>query len=167
MAETAVVGGKGKPDASGMHVPLIVGGAGVSRGLVIDDLVDSTDFLPTICEAAGIELPSDRPFDGRSFYPQCKGAKGRPRDWIYCWYARDGGKTADAEFARDRRFKLMRQGKLFDVSQGDDESKPIKADSLNESDRAAVTKLQAVLDRYRDVRPERISALAGKKGTTE
>ena len=70
-----------------------------------------------------------------------------------------------AEFARDRRFKLTRQGKLFDVSEGDDESKPVKRDSLDEAGRADVAKLQAALDRYRDVRPERIVAQAGKKGT--
>ena len=162
MGERTVVGGKGSPDESGMRVPLIVNGPGVVTGRVVSDLVDSTDFLPTICAASGIVPPSDLTLDGVSFWPQCQGKAGTPRDWIYCWYARGGGAKADAEFARDHRLKLMRDGKLFDVGAGDVNPPSLDPTRLTKEDRQAVDKLQAALDRYRDARPAAISERNGK-----
>lgn len=163
MGDRTVVGGKGSPDESGMRVPLIVNGPGVASGRVVRDLVDSTDFLPTICAASGIAPPSDLTLDGVSFWPQCRGETGTPRDWIYCWYARGGGAKADAEFARNHRFKLMRDGKLFDVGAGDVNPPAIDPTRLTKEDRQAVDKLQAALDRYRDARPAAISKLKAKQ----
>ena len=40
---------------------------------LVAGLVDSTDFLPTIVEAAGLRWPADRVIDGRSFLPQLRG----------------------------------------------------------------------------------------------
>ena len=55
MGDRVVMGGKGTTTAAGMHVPLIVSWPGkAAAGKVCGDLVDSTDFLPTICEAAGV-----------------------------------------------------------------------------------------------------------------
>jgi arylsulfatase A len=157
-----VIGGKGTPDESGMRVPLIVNGHGVKPGVVSRDLVDSTDFLPTICDAAGVPSSSELTLDGRSFLPQCRGEKGTPRDWIYCWYAPDGGKTAVAEFAKSRDYKLYRDGRLFDVRHGDYDKQKLDAAALDGSGKAAVAKLQAALDRFADVRPARIAAVGGK-----
>ncbi len=43
------LGGKGLSNDAGMHVPLIVSEVGVKPGTEVGDLVDSTDFFPTIC----------------------------------------------------------------------------------------------------------------------
>jgi arylsulfatase A len=161
-AGRTVVGGKGTPDESGMRVPLIVGGPGVKPGTVCSDLVDSTDFLPTICAAAGIPLPTDTVIDGRSFLPQLGGEKGSPRDWIYCWYARNGGATAEAEFARGRTLKLYRDGRLFDVREGDFNRQPVDEKLLDAAGRAEIATLQAALDRYRDARPAQLGEKSGK-----
>jgi arylsulfatase A len=48
---------------------------------VTDDLVDSTDSLPTLVEATGGAIPAD--IDGRSFLPQIRGEPGHPREWVY------------------------------------------------------------------------------------
>src|SRR5207245_1188138 len=82
-------GGKGLSTRAGMHVPLIVNWRGkIAAGKTCDDLIDSTDILPTICDAAGIKPPS--PIDGRIFWPQLKGERGQPREWFYSWFSRDG-----------------------------------------------------------------------------
>ena len=79
-------GGKGTTTARGTHVPLIASWPGVIRqGRVNDDLISSIDFLPTLCEAAGIQPPAD--VDGVSFLPQLNGERGTPREWLYCWYS--------------------------------------------------------------------------------
>ena len=72
----AYPGGKGTTNARGMHVPLIANWPGhMPAGSVNDDLIDSTDFLPTICEAAGVKVPASLKIDGHSFWPQLMGEK--------------------------------------------------------------------------------------------
>ncbi|MCA9129313.1 MAG: sulfatase-like hydrolase/transferase, partial [Planctomycetales bacterium] len=56
-------GGKAGLTDTGTHVPLIAYWKGHTPvGTVCDDLVDFTDFYPTIAEAAGIELAESDPF---------------------------------------------------------------------------------------------------------
>ncbi len=163
MGDRTVRGGKGSTRHTGMHVPLIASWPGVvPSGRVSRDLVDSTDFLPTICAAAGIPLPGDRTFDGRSFLPQLRGEKGTPREWIYCWYARNGGAAADREFAMNHHFKLYRDGAFYDLAADADEGRPLDAGALTEAAVVARKQLQGVLDQYRDARPAGLKAAAGK-----
>ena len=49
---------KGDPgDDAITRVPLLVSGAPVEQGLVIDDVVEAVDIAPTICELAGLQSP--------------------------------------------------------------------------------------------------------------
>ena len=74
MGDREVVGGKGSTTEAGMHVPLVASWpARIPRGTVCNDLVDTTDFLPTIAAAAGIADPGLDRLDGRSFLPQLLG----------------------------------------------------------------------------------------------
>ena len=57
MGDRVVLGGKGLTISTGMHVPLIANWRGKApSGRTSGDLVDSTDLLPTMCEAAGIKV---------------------------------------------------------------------------------------------------------------
>src|SRR5204862_4540237 len=107
MGGQLVIGGKGTTTRAGMHVPLIVNWPGtVAGGKVHDDLIDSTDFLPTLLEAAGGPLPK---VDGRTFLPQLRGEKGSPRAWVYSWYSpRQGKDRTVTELAFNHRYKLYR-----------------------------------------------------------
>jgi arylsulfatase A len=152
MGDRVVVGGKGSTTAAGMHVPLIVSWPGkIASGAVLEDLVDSTDILPTICEAAGIRIPPDWVLDGQSFLPQLRGEPGRPRQWIYSWYSPRGEPLR--EFAFDQRYKLYRGGRFFDWSADPEEQHPLEVARLTGEAAQAARKLQAVLDQYRDARP--------------
>ena len=165
LGDRAVRGGKGKTTDNGFHVPLIANWPGaIAPGGVSGDLVDSTDFLPTICEAAGVAIPSSLEPDGRSFLPRLRGDSANPRDWIYCWYARDGGASADPdkEFAMDARFKLYRDGRLFEYPQDLDEHHPLATDALDGPAAAAHRSLRKALDKYEDVRPAKLAAEAGQ-----
>ena len=91
MGKRVVTGDKGASTDGGTHVPLICGlPAGLPGGRVLADLVDTTDFLPTLLEAAGVALPSDLKIDGHSFWPQLRGEPGRARAWVYSWFAQHG-----------------------------------------------------------------------------
>jgi len=117
MGDRLVIGGKGTTTDAGMHVPLIASWPDkITAGRVCSDLVDSTDFLPTILDAAGMVTLSGVKLDGRTFLPQILGAEGQPRDWIYSWYSpRQSGDITIREFAFNRRYKLYRSGEFFDL----------------------------------------------------
>ncbi|MDZ4798697.1 MAG: sulfatase-like hydrolase/transferase [Bryobacteraceae bacterium] len=129
-----VKGGKNLTLDTGTMVPLIANWKGTSKaGSVSDDLVDSTDFVPTIFEAAGVPAPKGVTLDGRSFLPQIRGQKGNPRDAIYWWYdprpGWDKDKFRRVRYSRDKRFKLYEDGRLFEPAVDPDETQPIAAGS--------------------------------------
>lgn len=118
-------GGKGGTTAAGTHVPLLARWQGVSRrGVIREDLVDFTDFFPTLVDAAGGEMPAGHPKDGRSFLPQIRGGKGRSREWIFCHYEPKWGRRAAARWVMNRRWKLYGDGRFFDLSIDPLESNP-------------------------------------------
>ncbi len=152
MGSKVVIGGKGTTTDAGMHVPLIAHWPGkTAKGKVCGDLVDSTDFLPTICEAAGIKLAADFVADGRSFLPQLRGEKGQPREWIYSWYSPRQENLR--EFAFNQHYKLYRTGDFYDLRKDLEESSPVKASSLSGEAASAAKMLQGALDKYQDARP--------------
>ena len=146
-------GGKGTTTRRGHHVPLVASWpAAMKQGRVSRDLISAADFLPTICEAAGVKVPSN--VDGVSFLPQLRGEKGAPRQWLYCWYSpRQRQDLTVREFAFDHRYKLYRTGQLFDLEADPFEQQPLEAAALAGDQKAAAAKLQAVLDRFREARP--------------
>jgi arylsulfatase A len=152
LGERVVIGGKGSTTDAGMHVPLIASWPGqIVSGKVTSDLVDSTDFLPTICASVGVTIPADLKMDGRSFLPQLKGDSGTPRPWIYSWYSPRGEPLR--EFAFNQHYKLYRSGEFFDLAIDLAEQKPLKVGSLSGEASSAARQLQAALDQYKDARP--------------
>lgn len=155
LGDREIRGGKGLTTDAGTRVPLIANWKGVSpQGKVLDDLVDSTDFYPTIAEAAGIRLPAREIFDGRSFLPQVRGKRGNPRDWIYSHFDPRPGHDKEAytklqRFARNQRFKLYDDGRLFDVPADVEEQHPLAAAAGGAAAAKARAALQRVLDSMR------------------
>jgi arylsulfatase A len=147
-------GGKGLNTGNGTHVPLIVNmPKTIPAGRVNTDLVDSTDFLPTICDAAGIKISKSMTVDGRSFWPQLQGKRGSPREWSYCWYAPRNNQLK-FEFAHDGRFKLYRDGPFVEVL-SDHEERPL-TENLSAEARKARAKLANALEQYREARPREL-----------
>ncbi len=146
-------GGKGLTTARGTHVPLIASWPAVSKtARVNEDLISSTDFLPTICEAAGVEVPDN--VDGVSFLPQLKSEPSRPRKWLYTWYSpRQRQDLTVRECAFNHRFKLYRTGELFDLQKDPFEEQNLDGRELSRNRELAKSELQAVLDQFQDARP--------------
>lgn len=152
-------GGKGTHTARGTHVPLIANWPGrIAAGKVNADLVSSVDFLPTVCEAAGIAPPMGKQTDGLSFFPQLMGQRGQPREWLYSWYTRNGGATPQWEYAMTAQYKLYRDGRFFDLTADPFEDKqPLAVAELTGSAKAGASKLQAALDQFTHARPAHLS----------
>lgn len=108
--------GKGHLYEGGIREPLIIRWPGVTRaGSRITEPVCSIDFLPTFCDALGLQAPK---VDGVSLKPLLKGRSisERPLFWHYPHYSDQGGKPAGAvrlgdwkliEFYEDNRLELF------------------------------------------------------------
>jgi arylsulfatase A len=157
----AYPGGKGLTTARGMHVPLIANWPGhTPTGKVNDDLIDSTDFLPTVCAAAGAAIPASLKIDGHSFLPQIEGRAGQPREWIYTWYSQTGGPPT-REFVTTKDYKLYRNGRFFDLRQDPfEEKEPKQAADLTGAEAETTKKLQAALAQFADARPAELRKTA-------
>lgn len=149
-----IPGAKGSNLDGGTHVPLIVSWPGkIAPGSVGKGMVDTTDFLPTLCEAAGAPPPKE-PIDGRSLLPQLLGKESEPRQWIYCWYARKGGGNRKSfEYARSMHHKLYADGKFYDLRSDPAEEKPLDTAALDSGSTGAFATLRGVLESFKDARP--------------
>lgn len=143
-------GGKGSTNARGTHVPFIASWPAVMKsGRVSSDLIGTTDFLPTICEAAGISVPEST--DGVSFLPQLRGESGNPRDSLYLWYSpRQRADLTVKECVFNQSHKLYRDGKFFNLIADPFETSPLPEGAEME----VRSNLQTELDRYKEARPE-------------
>ena len=144
---TKVVGGKGSMSDTGTRVPMIASWpAGIRKpGRVVDDLVEFSDMMPTLCEVSGAKLPARHPGDGVSIVPVLHNQDDvRKKDWIYIWYrgqvmvrnkqyclvAKTDGSTA----------KLTRYKGPFD-------GKQLKNAALSKDERALKQEFEATLAR--------------------
>ena len=144
-----VKGKKGIPHDRGTHAPLIVSLPGTIRGgIVCEDIVDFSDFMPTLAEIAGAALP-DVTLDGRSFWPQCNGGKGNPRKWIYQYYwpksygwVPDELGEKELIWAHNARYKLHGNGLFYDLLKDREEERPIPPELRSKEERAAAKMLR-------------------------
>lgn len=142
-----VYGDKGRPTEAGTHVPLIAQWKGrIKPNQVNQDLVDFTDFLPTLAEIAGAKPPAGVTLDGQSFAPQLRGQKGKPREWIFCHYDPRWANFKPARYAQDKQFKLYQDGSLFDYRQDPLEKSSLPQTNLTPAQEKTRQKLQKVLD---------------------
>jgi arylsulfatase A-like enzyme len=93
---------------SGVAVPLIVAWPGVVQpGTRTAAMVQWTDFLPTLLEAAGGKIPAD--LDGRSFLPVLRGESQTHRDRIFTTHANDNRMNVyPSRAVRDDHWKYIR-----------------------------------------------------------
>lgn len=125
-----VQGGKGMTTDAGTHVPLIARWSGHVQCGVNHDLIDSTDFLPTLVEVAGERIPVNERLDGISFYPALVGDKFTSRKFIFSHYDPRPGWDKDQftkiRFVRNQNYKLYGDGRLFHVREDRLELKPLE-----------------------------------------
>jgi arylsulfatase A-like enzyme len=100
--------GKGYLYEGGIRVPLIVRWPGtVQAGSTSDQVVTSTDFLPTMMSIAGVKNAAPNDVDGTNILPVLKGVAAAQRTifWHYPHYSNQGGKPGTA--VRNGDWKLI------------------------------------------------------------
>ena len=135
----ALSGKKGSMLECGSLVPTIANWTGVIEAGKVDNLlIDSSDILPTFADLAGAKLPINKVIDGRSFLPQLMGKKGNPREWIFI-------ELGNKWYVRDAKWKLNREGELFDMSNAPFEEKLVSNYADDKDASAAYFRLQTAL----------------------
>ena len=135
----SVAGGKGTMTDRGTHVPLLVRWPGkIKAGGVCEDLIDLSDFLPTICELTGAKLP-DQFIHGRSFAPQLLGKPGQPREWIHIQHV-NSRQVRNNDYMLDNKDQLRRVVQLWEAPAKPNENRD------PEKEAAARKSLQAVFN---------------------
>jgi arylsulfatase A len=104
-----ILGHKQDITEGGVREPLIVHAPGrVRPGTVATELVDFSDFFPTILELTGTPAPAGMELDGQSFAGQILGRPAQTRTWVYSQLGRD-------YFIANERYKLYGDGRLVDI----------------------------------------------------
>ena len=150
MGKVKVPGGKGLVTQNGIRVPLIANWPGKIQPGVNNDLIDSTDFLPTVAEIAGHKVPKSWGTDGVSFAPRLFGKQGTSREWVFFWYdprpGWDKHKYQRQIFALNKQYKLFSDGRLFDIRGTGFRETPIDPKTMTAKAAAAKKKLQAAIN---------------------
>jgi len=141
-------GGKSRMTVAGTHVPLIANWKGrIPPAQIADDLVDFSDFLPTLIEAAGTAIPDDLVIDGKSFYTRLTGAEKGQREWVYSYYwGRGRDPFKKRESVQTREWKLYDNGSFYNFIEDPLEKYPIAEDQLNDEQRKINKELKEVLE---------------------
>lgn len=92
-----------------VRIPLIISGRGIAENATRDDFVYLLDLFPTLCDAAGIQIPTS--VEGKSFFSALKGEKCNNREDLYFAY------TNLVRAVKDRDFKLIEYRKARGSSQ--------------------------------------------------
>lgn len=139
-------GGKGSTKDHGTHVGFIASWPKVIEpGQTSDSLVDFTDVLPTLTDTAGIETPAG--IDGTSLTPTFKG-QPRDKDYIYCWYSREGDRKKAKQHVRTATHKLYATGKFYNIVEDPEEKLNLAAGGIPASLEATHTSLKEALDKH-------------------
>jgi arylsulfatase A-like enzyme len=111
--------GKGYPYEGGIRIPQIMRWpTRIDPGTECSVPASSVDFFPTLCEVAGVPLPSDRPIDGKSLVPLLMGEGDLDREalfWHFPHYR--GSDVVPYSIVRAGDWKLIKryEGKTFEL----------------------------------------------------
>ncbi len=144
-------GGKGLTIQSGIKVPFIANWSGkIKAGTKTDTYVSAVDFLPTVLDAAGIEITKELQTDGQSFLSVLKGESNHRRDWVYIGYNPRPGIGKEhfelQEFVLNSKYKLYSDGRFFNTDDDVLEEKPLKKTAITKGEKIVVQKFKNILD---------------------
>jgi len=95
----------------GMHVPCLVSWPGViPANQAVHEIAMTADILPTVCHAAGVDLPPDRTIDGQNILPVAASGAKSPHRAVF-W--QENKQLA----VRQGRWKLVLNGIVYDGSE--------------------------------------------------
>jgi len=144
-------GNKGYTNDLGTHVPMIAYWPGkIKAGSINQNLIDFTDFVPTLLEVSGAETKNNKVFtDGISFYPQLMGDENpkNKREWIFCHYAPNWGKFPPKTFIHNTDLKLYKNGEIYRLKEDLYEKHPVEKSDLDKKSQKVIRSFEKVLNK--------------------
>lgn len=151
---TRIRGGKGEANYYGTHVPYIITWGSKIKPRQIDHLVDFTDFMPTMIEAAGGKIPDG--LDGVSLYPELKGGSAEKELVLIhfnpLWPTTPSPKAS--RYAMNDEYAYFWDGRIYRYKDDPAFTTPILYDNAPEDVRSAVSALKARVDEFKDFYPD-------------
>lgn len=151
---TRIRGGKGEANYYGTHVPYIITWGSKIKPRQIDHLVDFTDFMPTMIEAAGGKIPDG--LDGVSLYPELKGGSAEKELVLVhfnpLWPTTPSPKAS--RYAMNDEYAYFWDGRIYRYKDDPAFTTPILYDNAPEDVRSAVSALKARVDEFKDFYPD-------------
>ena len=135
-------GGKKSFNDWGTRVPTIARWPGkIPAGSVSSDLIDFSDFLPTLNAMADRSKP-DFKIDGHSFAGMMTGGAYTPREWVYTEHE-------GTYWIRSKNWKLYNDGRFYDLVADPEEQKPLDSNNAMPKAAEARKKLSRTLKKLR------------------
>lgn len=152
VGDQKVPGGKGNLTNDGTNVPLIAACPSLIPRDVVDDLVDFSDFLPTLVDLG--RGPTRGETDGISFASRLRGLRGNARQWAFSQHK-------GQHWVRTRDWKLYDDGRLFDMK-----SDPTERQNVS-PDRTDISELSTLVAAMQQVQPIKVDVVVGGLITEE
>lgn len=153
--DSVVHGGKKTTTIFGTHVPLIISWPNtIAASSTNNDLVDFTDFIPTLASVANIPKLQSGIQDGIDFSPRLTGAAGSPRDWVFCHFRPESlNNDTLTRWVQNKTYKLYdtisdanHQYKFYNIVNDNQEANPIPDELLTPQELAIKQQFIHVLD---------------------
>lgn len=139
-----IKGAKGLHINTGNHVPMIISWPEkVKSGKVVDALISFNDFLPTLCEVAGIN-PGEYKTDGKSFLPLLTGEEKEIQDEVFIHYSPRWGSFKHSRWVMNDTYKLYRSGEFYNTVKDSLEKNPLE--NLTDKEQEIKQEFQRILD---------------------
>lgn len=149
-----ITGAKGTTNEFGLHVSLIVTGPSVQPNSINRNIIDFTDFMPTIADMASIpksELSQYGIMDGTSFYNQLFGAGSTARTYSYGYYFPEANMPAQKRvYVQDTVYKLYdatNHNYFFNLQKDSLEQNPLANNKLTIHELGVKRKFANILSR--------------------
>ena len=150
-----IPGDKSSSREGGTHVPLIAYWPGmIQEGSLCDNLIDFTDLLPTMAQAARLKITGQYGIlDGTSFYPRLVKQLGKGKPQLYFHYdPHPGGYDSLSRWVRDKNYKLYdsaqsyKRGEFYNIKKDITEMHPLDDSQLTAEQLSIKALFKHILD---------------------
>jgi arylsulfatase A len=129
-----------------MHVPLIAHWPGTIAPGSTRELINFTDFVPTLADVAEVSPEKRMQTDGISFYSTLRGREESRRAWMFVDYRDRKGTFPERRFTQDETYKLYNNGEFYNYMRDPSEENPLTKSDMSARAVRARTKLSEALE---------------------
>lgn len=153
-----VQGGKGSPKCNGTAVPLVISwGDKIKSGKVSDRLVDLIDFMPTLADAMGVDIPEEWNTEGISLYPELCGEKPLEREYTLMHFnplfpRRPWPQATRCAYSKE--WKYYSDGRFYNYALDPEEKNPVDIKKCSKEVKDLYKRMKERVDQHPGFKPD-------------